>query len=211
MKQINLLPTLIRESRTDFVHPFWIRLALISVLVIAVSSGISLMLQHRIRVFERQLNQYQANLADQQPELERFRKLIQERNTLKQQVERLQHELESDLSQVSTERTGMAKTLHQITTGIPREVWLKTLDCDWEKHLLMLNVSAESERNMKDFLLGELPQLYGPTSINVTAMQRPAGAANDSRTSERHPIDFQVTIQLPSSATQTLSLSQGAG
>ncbi len=189
MKQINLYPSDLTEPEDFHIHPFWRRFAALSACALILATLFAALLQDRVHDFEEQLQEAQNRVSALQPEVDRFNALVKKRNQYREAIEQLEKEFNEELSLSHMGQVDVIDLLNEVSTVLPRRVWLRSLDCRMDEGMLVLEVSAESEEAMQELLAEGLHRQYGRDAVKVNTIQRVTVSPSE--------IQYEVTIHLP--------------
>lgn len=196
MKRINLLPTANAATETFTLHGFWRNYFVLSAIVLPVAAGIAWSMQERVREFEQELPRAERLLASLEPQYQHFEALVQERNTVKKTVSELQREIREELSPSLVEGANVSSQLMEITALLPRHAWLRSFDSRLQERRFLLEVSAESESSMRQFLTEGLQRRFGQDSVTVNSVRH--------ERNDRPEILFEVEVRLNGQAEESV-------
>ncbi len=202
MRQINLLPTVKGNAEKAPIHSFWKRFGILAAIVLIASVGLAWVLRIGLADLEEQIRLAEIRRKAMEPELKQFQDLANQRNALRTDLQKINEEIDKDFSLNLLADLNICPIVEQITLSIPEQVWLKSLECKVEDRRLLLEATATSEQQMKEFVLGNLQNRYGENAVTLDSIQRGRGSPPT--------VQFDVTIHLPTE-TVTVALPKGEG
>ncbi|MBI1387911.1 MAG: hypothetical protein GC154_05640 [bacterium] len=152
MKQINLLP---RKTERDavFIHPFWKRYAIGSLLVLTASLGFPAMYAREANLLgssAERIEQWRSAASDQQTW---FLSLAERKKSLEATLQSLNNQAQRDRSAETEDSSTILSDLAAVIDRLPEGVWLSNIDCDYAAGSIRL--TGYSQRKDDIQALGE--------------------------------------------------------
>jgi hypothetical protein len=154
MKQINLIPKKIEKRQVVLIHPFWKRFFLLILFFLFLTFVFHTVLYSQIRGFNGQLVLFK-NIADRlSEEILIYTQLENEREQLEQVLnEQGGHLTDASLLKL---RVPMTIVLRSLIEAMPKDVWLRHVECDYESAVLTVDGMAKTKTIMQAFVNTQL-------------------------------------------------------
>jgi Tfp pilus assembly protein PilN len=189
MRQINLASQYNQLQKGASIHPFWKNFAIITVICTFLSLGFPIYYYTVLADYKASLGRMEHRALELKPMAEQFNQAAQTNRLLKQEIQLLKNQTDSDQFNNSLYMNSHPKinqTMQELIESMPDEVWLQKIDCDYPMQTVILTGSTTTKDEFQKFLDHGLMQRKIFHNLSIQYLKR---------VENQKELQFQISVQ----------------
>jgi len=189
MRQINLASQYNQLQKGASIHPFWKNFAIITVICTFLSLGFPIYYYTVLADYKASLDRMEHRALELKPMAEQFNQAAQTNRLLKQEIQLLKNQTDSDQFNNSLYMNSHPKinqTMQELIESMPDEVWLQKIDCDYPMQTVILTGSTTTKDEFQKFLDHGLMQRKIFHNLSIQYLKR---------VQNQKELQFQISVQ----------------